>query len=46
MTPCKPHCDITKVVKTGRATWLCAKCKTDVSMRYLFWVDAMLEGKV
>lgn len=41
---CFPHCDLTTAVKTSRATWLCAKCGADVSMRYLFWVDAM-EGK-
>ena len=51
MTPinlydCAPACDITKVVKVGRATWLCAKCRTDVNMRYLFWYEAMREGKV
>lgn len=46
MTPinlydCAPSCDLTKAVKTGRATWLCAKCGADVSLRYLFWIDAM-----
>lgn len=38
--PCTPCCDITKVVRKGRATWLCAKCGMDMSLEYLFYVQA------
>lgn len=46
MTPinlydCAPNCDLTKVINTSRATWVCAKCGRDVSMMYLFFVDAV-----
>ena len=45
MTPinlydCKPNCDMTKVINTRRATWICAKCKRDVSLQYLLWYQA------
>ena len=45
MTPinlydCTPDCDMTKVINTRRATWICAKCKRDVSLQYLLWYQA------
>jgi ribosomal protein L37AE/L43A len=40
MKKCKPFCDLTKAVKTGEATWICATCKADVSMLYLWWAMA------
>ena len=40
MSECKPHCDFTNPVMQGRATWLCAKCRRDFSLEYLFWHQA------
>lgn len=49
MTPinlydCPEPCDLTTAVKINRATWICAKCGADISMRYLMWAMA-LEGE-
>ena len=40
MPECTPDCDMTKVINTRRATWICAKCKRDVSLQYLLWYQA------
>lgn len=37
---CKPHCDVSKAVRVSRATFVCVKCRADMSMQYLLWYEA------
>jgi hypothetical protein len=44
--PCKPYCDITKAKFASRATWLCVKCKKDISLAYLLCFEAIHGKKI
>lgn len=35
------ECDITKPHQIGRATWVCPVCGRDLSMQYVFYMDAV-----
>lgn len=37
---CKPRCYFENVIVPRRAVFLCAKCRRDVSIEYLFWAEA------
>ena len=37
---CANHCDFENAIVPSRATWLCPKCGRDISIEYLFWIQA------
>lgn len=37
----KTLCCKAEVIKQGRATWLCSECFNDVSMMYIFYMQAI-----
>jgi hypothetical protein len=40
MNRCIPDRDFEKVIVPRRAVFLCATCRRDVSLEYLFWAEA------
>ena len=37
---CASHCDFERARLVSRATWACPDCGRDISIAYLFWVQA------
>lgn len=36
--------DYKNILNPSRATWICPKCKEDISVEYLFWYEATHPG--